>query len=115
MAVQATKEEAPGFDEMYDAGGTARGHYAALARWLADTPSERLLEKRREADLLFQADKYVIRIIKIAKDSAIQHRTDRIVSKRSGSITIGGICIKETAVIKYDIVIELNSGKITSR
>src|SRR6185295_702559 len=53
MALQSTKEEAPGFDEMYDAGGTARGHYAALARWLEDLPTERLQEKRREADLLF--------------------------------------------------------------
>src|ERR1700742_2782203 len=53
MALHASKEEAPGFDEMYDAGGTARAHYAALARWLEHLPNERVAEKRREADLLF--------------------------------------------------------------
>jgi uncharacterized circularly permuted ATP-grasp superfamily protein len=47
------KGGAPGFDEMYDAGGGTRSHYEALARWLADLPSERIMEKRREADLLF--------------------------------------------------------------
>jgi uncharacterized circularly permuted ATP-grasp superfamily protein len=52
--VQATaKAETPGYDEMYDVAGGTRGHYEALARWLADLPSERLIEKRREADLLF--------------------------------------------------------------
>ena len=41
------------YDEMYAAAGEARAHYRALADWLAETPPERVLEKRREADLLF--------------------------------------------------------------
>jgi len=41
------------YDEMHAAPGEVRGHYRALAQWLAEMPSERLLEKRREADLLF--------------------------------------------------------------
>jgi uncharacterized circularly permuted ATP-grasp superfamily protein len=38
---------------MHAARGDVREHYQALAHWLAETPAERLTEKRREADLLF--------------------------------------------------------------
>ncbi|HKI63976.1 MAG TPA: circularly permuted type 2 ATP-grasp protein, partial [Burkholderiales bacterium] len=38
---------------MHAAPDQVRGHYRALAQWLAETPPERVLEKRREADLLF--------------------------------------------------------------
>jgi uncharacterized circularly permuted ATP-grasp superfamily protein len=38
---------------MHAAPGEVRRHYRALAQWLAEMPPERLLEKRREADLLF--------------------------------------------------------------
>lgn len=41
------------YDEMQAAPGEVREHYRALAQWLAETPPARLLEKRREADLLF--------------------------------------------------------------
>ncbi|HKA45148.1 MAG TPA: circularly permuted type 2 ATP-grasp protein [Burkholderiales bacterium] len=41
------------YDEMYQGGGEVRQHYQALARWLTELPPEQLLEKRREADLLF--------------------------------------------------------------
>jgi uncharacterized circularly permuted ATP-grasp superfamily protein len=41
------------YDEMYQESGEARGHYRALARWLAETSPEQLREKRREADLFF--------------------------------------------------------------
>lgn len=41
------------YDEMHAAPDQVRGHYRALAQWLAETPPERVLEKRREADLLF--------------------------------------------------------------
>ncbi len=41
------------YDEMHDAGGECRSHYQEFARWLADTPEEQLLQRRREADLLF--------------------------------------------------------------
>ena len=41
------------YDEMYQAGGGARAHYAALAQWLESMPPEVVEEKRREADLLF--------------------------------------------------------------
>jgi uncharacterized circularly permuted ATP-grasp superfamily protein len=41
------------YDEMHAAPEDIRAHYRALAQWLAETPPERLLEKRREADLLF--------------------------------------------------------------
>src|SRR5262245_3018426 len=41
------------YDEMYQGGGEVRQHYQALARWLSELPLEQLLEKRREADLLF--------------------------------------------------------------
>ena len=41
------------YDEMHDAGGECRSHYREFARWLADTPEEQVLQRRREADLLF--------------------------------------------------------------
>ena len=41
------------YDEMHAADGAVRAHFRALAEWLAETPAERVAEKRREADLLF--------------------------------------------------------------
>src|SRR5712671_7873994 len=41
------------YDEMRTAEGEVRTHFRALADWLAETPAERVAEKRREADLLF--------------------------------------------------------------
>jgi uncharacterized circularly permuted ATP-grasp superfamily protein len=41
------------YDEMHGAQGEVRTHFRALAEWLAETPAERVAEKRREADLLF--------------------------------------------------------------
>jgi uncharacterized circularly permuted ATP-grasp superfamily protein len=41
------------YDEMRTAEGEVRAHFRALADWLAQTPAERVAEKRREADLLF--------------------------------------------------------------
>src|SRR2546430_14564635 len=41
------------FDEMRAANGEVRPHFRALADWLAETPADRVAEKRREADLLF--------------------------------------------------------------
>jgi uncharacterized circularly permuted ATP-grasp superfamily protein len=41
------------FDEMRATDGAVRAHFRALADWLAETPVERVAEKRREADLLF--------------------------------------------------------------
>jgi uncharacterized circularly permuted ATP-grasp superfamily protein len=41
------------YDEMRAADGEVRSHFRALADWLAETPAERVAEKRREADLLF--------------------------------------------------------------
>jgi uncharacterized circularly permuted ATP-grasp superfamily protein len=41
------------YDEMRTADGDVRAHFRALADWLAETPAERVAEKRREADLLF--------------------------------------------------------------
>jgi uncharacterized circularly permuted ATP-grasp superfamily protein len=41
------------YDEMRAANGEVRAHFRALADWLAETPAERVAEKRREADLLF--------------------------------------------------------------
>jgi uncharacterized circularly permuted ATP-grasp superfamily protein len=41
------------YDEMRAESGEVRAHFRALAEWLADTPTERVAEKRREADLLF--------------------------------------------------------------
>src|SRR3982074_3974006 len=38
---------------MRTAEGEVRAHFRALADWLAETPAERVAEKRREADLLF--------------------------------------------------------------
>jgi len=42
------------FDEMHADGGTVRPHYRTYASWLAEVPSERIREKRAEADLLFR-------------------------------------------------------------
>ncbi|MGH8720409.1 MAG: circularly permuted type 2 ATP-grasp protein [Burkholderiales bacterium] len=41
------------YDEMRAASGAVRAHFRAVSEWLADTPAERVAEKRREADLLF--------------------------------------------------------------
>jgi uncharacterized circularly permuted ATP-grasp superfamily protein len=41
------------YDEMRATDGEVRAHFRALADWLAETPAERVAEKRREADLLF--------------------------------------------------------------
>ena len=41
------------YDEMHAADGGVRPHFRALAEWLAETPADRVAEKRREADLLF--------------------------------------------------------------
>jgi uncharacterized circularly permuted ATP-grasp superfamily protein len=41
------------YDEMHAADGDVRPHFRALADWLAETPADRVAEKRREADLLF--------------------------------------------------------------
>src|SRR5687768_12326854 len=41
------------YDEMRSEDGAVRAHFRSLAAWLADTPAERVAEKRREADLLF--------------------------------------------------------------
>ncbi|MEG0242357.1 MAG: circularly permuted type 2 ATP-grasp protein [Pseudomonas sp.] len=41
------------YDEMYDEVGQVRPHYREFARWLAETPTELLAQRRREADLLF--------------------------------------------------------------
>ena len=38
---------------MRAADGEVRAHFRPLAEWLAETPAERVAEKRREADLLF--------------------------------------------------------------
>src|SRR5258708_17283506 len=41
------------YDEMRAANGEVRAHFRALGEWLAETPADRVAEKRREADLLF--------------------------------------------------------------
>ncbi|MBK7900875.1 MAG: circularly permuted type 2 ATP-grasp protein [Azonexus sp.] len=41
------------YNEMTDVGGTIRDHYVHYARWLEETPAERITRKRAEADLAF--------------------------------------------------------------
>ncbi len=41
------------YDEMNGADGSVRGHYAGYQKWLAETPPERIAQKRAEADLVF--------------------------------------------------------------
>ena len=41
------------YDEMNSAEGTVRSHYAGYKKWLAETPPERIAQKRAEADLVF--------------------------------------------------------------
>jgi uncharacterized circularly permuted ATP-grasp superfamily protein len=41
------------YDEMHASDGTVREHYQTFASWLARTPSERVAQKRAEADTLF--------------------------------------------------------------
>jgi uncharacterized circularly permuted ATP-grasp superfamily protein len=50
---QGDKVDRRHFDEMRAADGEVRAHFRALAEWLAETPADRVAEKRREADLLF--------------------------------------------------------------
>ena len=45
---------APAFDEMRGTDGRIRSAYAELARWLDGISAEALLQRRREAELLFQ-------------------------------------------------------------
>src|ERR687898_2048801 len=53
MPSQGGSLERGHYDEMRAADGAVRAHFRALADWLAETPAERVAEKRREADLLF--------------------------------------------------------------
>jgi len=41
------------FNEMYADGGPARPHYAEYARWLGEHPLDFMLQKQKEADLLY--------------------------------------------------------------
>ena len=41
------------YDEMHAPDGSVREHYRAFASWLAKTPSDRVTQKRAEADTLF--------------------------------------------------------------
>ena len=41
------------YNEMFDAGGVVRPHYADYAAWLAEMPAQRVANKRAEADMLF--------------------------------------------------------------
>jgi len=41
------------YNEMYDADGSVRAHYAPYAEWLEDKKVEFLLQKQREADTLY--------------------------------------------------------------
>jgi len=38
---------------MFDGDRAVRGHYAAFAEWLAETPPSRIAQNRHAADLLF--------------------------------------------------------------
>ena len=40
-------------DEMYAPDGAIREHYRSFASWLAETPKDRVAQKRAEADTLF--------------------------------------------------------------
>jgi uncharacterized circularly permuted ATP-grasp superfamily protein len=42
------------FDEMRDARGQVRQHYRKLQDWLGEMPTERLAQKRADADMLFR-------------------------------------------------------------
>jgi uncharacterized circularly permuted ATP-grasp superfamily protein len=41
------------YDEMYDAGGNVRPHYARFAEWMNDTRDTRIAQKRRQAEISF--------------------------------------------------------------
>jgi uncharacterized circularly permuted ATP-grasp superfamily protein len=41
------------YDEMHLPDGTIRPHYQPFADWLADTPPDRIAQKRAEADIIF--------------------------------------------------------------
>jgi len=42
------------FDEMHGTAGAVRAPFAAVKRWLAETPPDSFAHKRQEADLMFQ-------------------------------------------------------------
>jgi uncharacterized circularly permuted ATP-grasp superfamily protein len=42
------------FNEMHTDDGAVREHYRRFARWLAETPTDRVAQKRAEADTLFR-------------------------------------------------------------
>ena len=41
------------YDEMYDPGAVVRPHYESYSEWLADKPTDYMLQKQREADTLY--------------------------------------------------------------
>ncbi|KGI78431.1 circularly permuted type 2 ATP-grasp protein [Oleiagrimonas soli] len=43
----------PPYDEMYDAEGHIRAHYAPFAAWMDDTQDARIAQKRRQAEISF--------------------------------------------------------------
>ncbi|MDA3914377.1 circularly permuted type 2 ATP-grasp protein [Oleiagrimonas sp.] len=45
--------ESPSFDEMYDAQGKVRDHYACFAEWMHDTRDARIAQKRKQAEISF--------------------------------------------------------------
>ena len=50
------------FNEMYDEAAKVRPHYKAYAKWLGDTPAERIARKRAEADIQKITDKYIAQV-----------------------------------------------------
>ena len=44
----------PSFDEMHASAGAVREHYQGYGRWLADQPSDVMLSRREEAEMIFR-------------------------------------------------------------
>ena len=44
----------PSFDEMHANAGAVREHYRGYERWLAEQPSDVMLSRREEAEMIFR-------------------------------------------------------------
>ena len=92
------------YDEMHAAPGEVRSHYRALSQWLAETPPERVMEKRREADLLFHRVGITFAVYGDAQGAERLIPFDtipRIIPRREWELLVKGLTQRVTALNRF--------------
>ena len=92
------------YDEMNAAPGEVRPHYRALSQWLAETPPERVMEKRREADLLFHRVGITFAVYGDAQGAERLIPFDtipRIIPRREWELLVKGLTQRVTALNRF--------------